>query len=101
MARSFYADNRRVSNARIKNELGVVLRFPDYRAGARRAACRGSRRALAHGGEAGEGFKSQKAKELRYPVISAPPMAIRMTPAPICSGLLTLRMRRMWRRKRR
>ena len=33
MARSFYADNRRVSNARIKNELGVALRFPDYRAG--------------------------------------------------------------------
>ena len=33
MARSFYADNRRVSNARIKEELGVALRFPDYRAG--------------------------------------------------------------------
>ena len=33
MARSFYADNRRVSNARIKDELGVKLRYPDYRAG--------------------------------------------------------------------
>ena len=33
MARSFYADNRRVCNARIKTELGVTLRFPDYRAG--------------------------------------------------------------------
>ena len=33
MARSFYADNRRVSNARIKEELGVALKFPDYRAG--------------------------------------------------------------------
>ena len=33
MARSFYADNRRVSNARIKSELGVTLRYPDYRAG--------------------------------------------------------------------
>ncbi len=33
MARSFYADNRRVSNARIKEELGVELAFPDYRAG--------------------------------------------------------------------
>ena len=33
MARSFYADNRRVSNARIKTELGVALRFPDYHAG--------------------------------------------------------------------
>ena len=33
MARSFYADNRRVSNDRIKAELGVTLRYPDYRAG--------------------------------------------------------------------
>lgn len=33
MARSFYDDNKRVSNARIKAELGVALRFPDYRAG--------------------------------------------------------------------
>lgn len=33
MARSFYADNRRVSNARIKAELGVTLRYPNYRAG--------------------------------------------------------------------
>jgi nucleoside-diphosphate-sugar epimerase len=34
-ARSFYHDHRRVSNARIKAELGVALRFPDYRAGLR------------------------------------------------------------------
>jgi nucleoside-diphosphate-sugar epimerase len=33
MARSFYADNKRVSNALIKAELGVRLRYPDYRAG--------------------------------------------------------------------
>jgi len=33
MARSFYADSRRVSNARIKVELGVTLRYPNYRAG--------------------------------------------------------------------
>ncbi len=33
MARSFYADNRRVSNALIKSELGVTLRYPNYRAG--------------------------------------------------------------------
>ena len=33
MARSFYADNRRVSNDRIKAELGVALRYPNYRAG--------------------------------------------------------------------
>jgi len=35
MARSFYAENKRVSNARIKNELGVRLRYPDYRVGLR------------------------------------------------------------------
>jgi len=33
MARSFYRDNKRVSNARLKDELGVTLRYPDYRAG--------------------------------------------------------------------
>ena len=33
MARSFYDDNKRVRNSRIKRELGVRLAFPDYRAG--------------------------------------------------------------------
>jgi nucleoside-diphosphate-sugar epimerase len=33
MARSFYRDNKRVANLRIKHELGVKLRYPDYRAG--------------------------------------------------------------------
>jgi nucleoside-diphosphate-sugar epimerase len=33
MAQSFYADNRRICNARIKEELGVVLRYPSYREG--------------------------------------------------------------------
>lgn len=33
MARSFWDDNRRVSNALIKRELGVTLRYPNYRAG--------------------------------------------------------------------
>ncbi|NFV82152.1 SDR family oxidoreductase [Magnetospirillum aberrantis] len=33
MALSFYADNKRVSNRRIKQELAVSLRYPDYRAG--------------------------------------------------------------------
>ena len=33
MARSFYDDNKRVSNARIKSELGVALRYPTYREG--------------------------------------------------------------------
>lgn len=35
MARSFYADNRRVDNRRIKEELGVTLRHPTYREGLR------------------------------------------------------------------
>lgn len=33
MARSFYAENKRVSNRLIKTELGVQLHYPDYRAG--------------------------------------------------------------------
>jgi len=33
MAREFYAETRRVSNARIKRELCVALRYPDYKAG--------------------------------------------------------------------
>jgi nucleoside-diphosphate-sugar epimerase len=33
MARSFYADSKRVSNARIKQDLGVKLSFPTYREG--------------------------------------------------------------------
>lgn len=35
MARSFYAENRRVRNDRIKRELGVSLRYPTYREGLR------------------------------------------------------------------
>jgi nucleoside-diphosphate-sugar epimerase len=34
-ARSFYADNRRVANGRIRTELGVDLLFPTYREGLR------------------------------------------------------------------
>ncbi len=33
MARSFYAESKKVRNDRIKDELGVKLLFPDYRAG--------------------------------------------------------------------
>ncbi|MBI5163775.1 MAG: SDR family oxidoreductase [Magnetospirillum sp.] len=33
MALSFYADNKRVSNRRLKEELGVTLAFPSYRDG--------------------------------------------------------------------
>ncbi len=35
MARSFWSDDRRVRNDRIKAELGVALAFPDYRTGLR------------------------------------------------------------------
>ena len=35
MARSFYADSKRVSNRRIKEELGVRLAYPTYREGLR------------------------------------------------------------------
>lgn len=33
MAKSFYDDNKRVSNGLMKRELGVKLRYPDYRTG--------------------------------------------------------------------
>jgi nucleoside-diphosphate-sugar epimerase len=33
MARSFYAESKKVRNGRIKNELGVELLYPDYRSG--------------------------------------------------------------------
>lgn len=35
MAASFYADNRRVRNEKIKRELGVALKYPTYREGLR------------------------------------------------------------------
>ena len=38
MARSFYAECKRVRNDRIKTRLGVTLRYPDYRAGLRAIA---------------------------------------------------------------
>ena len=36
MAASFYAENRRVRNDKLKRELGVRLRYPTYREGLRR-----------------------------------------------------------------
>ena len=33
MARSFYAESKRVANDRIKRDLGVALRYPGHRAG--------------------------------------------------------------------
>jgi len=35
MARSFYADNKRIRNARLRQDLGVSLKFPTYRDGLR------------------------------------------------------------------
>jgi len=35
MARSFYAESKRVRNDRIKSELGVTLKYPSYRTGLR------------------------------------------------------------------
>jgi nucleoside-diphosphate-sugar epimerase len=35
MARTFWGESKRVCNRRIKDELGVRLRHPDYRAGLR------------------------------------------------------------------
>jgi len=33
MARSFYAENKRASNRKLKDELGIKLAFPTYRVG--------------------------------------------------------------------
>jgi nucleoside-diphosphate-sugar epimerase len=38
MARSFYSENRRVRNDRLKRELGITLRYPTYREGLRAIA---------------------------------------------------------------
>lgn len=35
MALTFWGDNKRVDNTRMKNELGVELKYPDYRSGLR------------------------------------------------------------------
>jgi nucleoside-diphosphate-sugar epimerase len=41
MSQSFFAENRRVSNARIKRDLGVTLRYPTYRDGLRALLAQG------------------------------------------------------------
>lgn len=33
MARSFYKDNKRISNQKIKDKLGITLKHPDYKSG--------------------------------------------------------------------
>lgn len=35
MARSFYAESKKVRNDRIKKDLGVILKYPDYKSGLR------------------------------------------------------------------
>lgn len=35
IGRSFYMENKRVSNRRLKDELGVTLKYPNYRVGLR------------------------------------------------------------------
>ncbi|MGB1551008.1 MAG: SDR family NAD(P)-dependent oxidoreductase, partial [Parvibaculales bacterium] len=35
MAKSFYGENKRIKNSRIKQELGVTLKYPSYREGLR------------------------------------------------------------------
>jgi nucleoside-diphosphate-sugar epimerase len=35
MARSFYAESKRVANQRIKSDLGITLKYPDYKSGLR------------------------------------------------------------------
>lgn len=47
MARSFYADNRRVRNDRIKRELGIELRYPTFREGLRACLAAEAQRAPA------------------------------------------------------
>lgn len=42
MARSFYAESKRVSNLKIKEELGVTLAYPDYRAGLKALRAQGA-----------------------------------------------------------
>lgn len=55
MALSFWADNRRVDNARIKRELGVRLGYPDYRAGLRAVLAAEEEAADAAAGTGGTG----------------------------------------------
>jgi nucleoside-diphosphate-sugar epimerase len=47
MARSFYADNKRVSIAKLKRELGFAPKYPTYREGLRALAAAGEGRASA------------------------------------------------------
>jgi hypothetical protein len=47
MGMSFYRDNKRVANGRMKQDLGVTLRYPTYRDGLR-ALHAGTRTAAGH-----------------------------------------------------
>jgi nucleoside-diphosphate-sugar epimerase len=43
MAASFYADNKRIRNARLRQDLGLTLKFPTYRDGLRAIAAVGAK----------------------------------------------------------
>jgi NAD-dependent epimerase/dehydratase family protein len=47
MALSFYGESKRVRNAKLRRELGVALRYPDYRAGLRALFASGEGRLVA------------------------------------------------------
>jgi nucleoside-diphosphate-sugar epimerase len=49
MALSFWQDNRRIDNSRIKRDLGIQFKYPDYRAGL--AACLNARPAQDRGAD--------------------------------------------------
>jgi nucleoside-diphosphate-sugar epimerase len=42
MAKSFYVENKRVSNARLRHDLGLELKFPSYRQGLRSILAQGT-----------------------------------------------------------
>jgi hypothetical protein len=58
MARSFYGESKRVSNRRIKDELGVELSYPTYREGLSAMWKDASWRGQAMSGKVGTGFPS-------------------------------------------
>jgi len=57
MARSFYDDSKRVSNRLIKTELGVTLRYPDYRTGLAAILAQETCRKTQHPASSGEKLK--------------------------------------------
>lgn len=72
MARSFWQDNRRVTNAKMKRDLAIRLQFPDYRAGlAAVLAAEGARTAVDGNSEAIAAVDSDAPGQ---PLSARPPM---------------------------